>query len=382
MALRRTIFNDEHELYRDMVRQFMSKEVAPTYASWEEHGSAPRSFWRRAGELGLLSAQIPEEYGGAGHDSFKFNAITIEEAESAGVFPGAIRLHTDICLPYFLRYATEEQKARWLPPLADGAKIVAIAMSEPGAGSDLRAIRTRARRDGDHYTVSGSKVFISNGSIADLIIVVVRTADGRGDDVLSLLVGDGAATGLRRTRITNKIGMKSQDLAELAFEDVRIPVENLLGEEGHGFRYLTANLAQERLSIGLNSLASATAALERTIEYVRQRTIFERPVASFQNTKFTLADCSTEIEAGRAFADSALQAHDDGTLTAADAARLKLYCTETQGRVVDRCLQLHGAYGYLRDYPIARAYVDARATRIYGGSSEVMRLLIARSLSL
>ncbi|MGD1238671.1 acyl-CoA dehydrogenase family protein, partial [Mycobacterium seoulense] len=342
----------------------------------------PRHFWIAAGKLGLLGIQVPEEFGGGAQDSFLFNVILTEESQRAGIALGGLRMHTDIAMPYFLRVTNAEQKSRWLPRLVSGEAVSALAMSEPGAGSDLKAIATRAIRDGDHYIVNGSKTFISNGANADLIITAVKTDPGAGRAGMSLLVIEGDSPGLARGRKLEKLGLKSQDLAELIFENVAVPVENLLGEEGRGFAYLAENLAQERLSIAINSQAAAVKALYDTVDYTKDRKAFGTTVSGFQNTKFELAACATDIEAGQSLLDRALLAHEAGELSASDAAMVKLFCTELQGRVIDRCLQLHGGYGYMMEYPIARAYADARVSRIYAGSSEVMKVIIARSLGL
>ncbi len=380
--MKRRVYGQDHEDFRKTVRRFYVDELRPQFTEWEEAGCPPPSFWQRAGELGLLGIQVPERFGGGGVDSYLFNAILTEETQFAGLALGGLRVHTDICMPYFLRYANAGQQERWLPRLASGSAVTALAMSEPGAGSDVKSMATRAVRDGDHYVVNGAKTFISNGSTADLVITAVKTDPEAGRAGVSLFVIDGDAPGFGRRPIPKKMGLKGQDLGELSFSDVRVPVENLLGEEGHGFEYLMANLPQERLSIAINSQAAAVQALHGTIEYVRERKAFGTTVASFQNTKFELASCSTEIEAGQALVDRALEAHEAGELTAVDAAVVKLFCTELQGRVVDRCLQLHGGYGYMLEYPIAKAYVDARVSRIYGGSSEVMKVVISKSLGL
>jgi alkylation response protein AidB-like acyl-CoA dehydrogenase len=340
-------------------------------------------LFSRAGEIGILGLQAPEEFGGGGvKTSFKFNAIVSEEAQAAGMALGGLRLQTDICMPYFVRYANDKQALRWIPRLVSGEAISAIAISEPGTGSDVRSIATTAVRDGDEYIINGSKTFISNGSIADLLIVVVKIADPAGADQLSLIVVEGDTPGFTKGRNLEKIGLKAQDVAELSFIDARVPVENLLGDAGRAFDYLMANLVQERLSIAINSQAAAVAALQVTLNYVKERKAFGATVGSFQNTKFELAACAAEIEAGQAMADQALSALDDGELTPVDAAKVKLFLTETQGRVVDRCLQLHGGYGYVLEYPIAHAYADARVSRIYGGSSEIMKVIIAKSMDL
>lgn len=380
--MRRTLFTEEHEAFRKVVRTFYEKEAVPHYDVWEATGHPPREFWLQAGDLGLLGVQVPEEFGGGGQSTFLYNVVLTEEAQRAGLALGGLRVHTDICMPYFLELANEEQKARWLPRLVSGEAVSALAMSEPGAGSDVKSLTTRAVREGDDYVVNGAKTFISNGLVADLVILAVKTDPDAGRDGISLLVVEADTPGFSRGRKLEKIGLKSQDLAELSFTDMRVPVANLLGEEGQGFRMLTRNLAQERLSIAVNSQAAAAQAIVTTVDYVRQRKAFGTTVASFQNTKFELAACATDVEAGQALLDRALEAHETGELDGADAAKVKLFCTELQGRVIDRCLQLHGGYGYILEYPIAKAYADARVTRIYAGSSEIMKTIISKSLGL
>jgi alkylation response protein AidB-like acyl-CoA dehydrogenase len=380
--VRRTLFGEEHEAFRSMVRLFYEKEVLPEYHLWELAGHPPREFWHKAGRLGLLGIQVPEAYGGAGEPSFLYNVILTEEAQRAGLALGGLRVHTDICMPYFLTLADEAQQARWIPRLVTGDAIAALAMSEPEAGSDIRSISTRAVRDGDHYVLNGAKTFISNGQTADLLIVAAKTDPGAGRDGLSLFVVESATPGFERGRKLEKIGLKAQDLGELSFVDMRVSTSDLLGVEGEGFAYLTANLVQERLSIAVNSQAAAAQAVVTTIEYVLLRKAFGTSIASFQNTKFELAACAAEVEAGQALVDNALRALDVGELSGADAAKVKLFCTELQGRVVDRCLQLHGGYGYMLEYPIARAYADARVSRIYAGSSEIMKSIISKSMGL
>ncbi len=380
--MKRSLFNDDHNDFRATVRAFYVDRVVPEYAEWERAGAPPRHFWTAAGELGLLGTQVPEEFGGGGQNSFLFNVVLTEESQRAGIALGGLRVHTDIAMPYFLDLANAEQKARWLPRLVSGDAVSALAMSEPAAGSDVKALTTRAVRHGDSFVVNGTKTFISNGANADLIITAVKTDPEAGRDGLSLLVIDGDSAGLTRGRKLEKLGLKAQDLSELSFEDVVVPAANLLGEEGAGFGYLTRNLAQERLSIAVNSQAAAAKALADTVEYTKARKAFGTTVSSFQNTKFELAACATDVEAGQSLLDRALVAHEGGELTAADAAMVKLFCTELQGRVIDRCLQLHGGYGYMLEYPIARAYADARVSRIYAGSSEVMKVIIAKSIGL
>ncbi|MCW2614493.1 MAG: acyl-CoA dehydrogenase [Frankiales bacterium] len=381
--MRRTLFTEEHEAFRKLVRSFYEKEAVPHYAEWEAAGHPPRDFWLQAGELGLLGVQVPEEFGGGGESAtFLYNVILTEEAQRAGLALGGLRVHTDICMPYFLELTTDEQKARWLPRLVTGEAVSALGMSEPGAGSDVKALRTTAVRDGEHYVVNGAKTFISNGLVADLVVLCVKTDPTAGRKGISLLVVEADTPGFERGRKLEKIGLKSQDLAELSFTDMRVPVENLLGAEGDGWPHLTRNLAQERLSIAVNSQAAAAQAIVTTVDYVKNRQAFGTTVASFQNTKFELAACATEVEAGQALLDNALQANELGELSGADAAKVKLYCTELQGRVVDRCLQLHGGYGYILEYPIAKAYADARVTRIYAGSSEIMKTIISKDMGL
>lgn len=381
--MRSTAYGEEHEAFRQVIREFLVNEVVPHFPEWERAGLVPKEVFRKAGKIGMLGLQVPEEYGGGGTSSFKFNAIITEETARAGVSLGGLSVHLNVVLPYFLAYATEKQKQRWLPGLADGSQLAAIAMTEPGTGSDLAGVATTAVRDGDHYVLNGAKTFITGGINADLVVVVARTSSG-GDrrEGLSLLVVESGTPGFSRGRNLAKLGLKAQDTAELFFDDVRVPAENLLGEEGKAFRYLTSNLPQERLAIAIGAQAAAEAALATTLEYVQERRVFGKLVAAFQNTKFELAGCAVEVEAGRALLDRALEEHDVGELTAADAAKVKVYCTELQSRVIDRCLQLHGGYGYMLEYPIARMYADARVTRIFGGTTEVMKTIIAKSLGL
>ncbi len=383
--MQRTIFNEDHEAFREMVRAFIAKEVVPNFAEWEAEGAPPREFYLKAGEVGLTGMHIPEEYGGGGADSFKYNAIVTEESIAADVSLGSLRVHTDLVIPYLLKYGTAEQKQRWLPKVASGELMTAIAMTEPGTGSDLTAIAATAVKRGDHYVLNGSKTFISGGHTADRVLVVCRTAkfdpaDRRGG--LSILVVDRHSPGFSVGGMIKKIGQKSHDTVELQFDDVEVPVDDLLGEEGRAFEYLTHNLPQERLTIAVTAYSAAAQAVRLARRYVADRTVFGKPVASFQNTKFVLAECATEVLAGESLLDRALDAHDRGELTPADAAAVKLFLSELQGRVVDKCLQLHGGYGYTQEYPISRLYTDARVSRIYGGTSEVMKTIIARDLGL
>lgn len=378
-----TIYTEEHENFRRVARDFLAKEVVPHFPDWEEAGLVPREFFPRLGQLGVLGLQIPEEYGGGGSASFLFNAVWLEETARAYVHLGGLSAHTNVVLPYFLSYANAEQKRRWLPGMAGGELMSSIALTEPGTGSDLAGMATTARRRGDHYVLNGAKTFITGGVNADLVIVVARTAQAENRrDGLSLLVVERDMPGFTRGRKLDKIGLRVQDTAELFFDDVEVPVENLLGEEGNAFRYLGGNLPQERLHIAVTSVAAAEAAIAATVDYVKERQVFGNPVSSFQNTKFELAACAAETEAGRAMLDRALLAHDAGELSGVDAAKLKIFCTELQGRVVDRCLQLFGGYGYMREFPISRLYADARVTRIYGGTTEVLKTIVAKSLGL
>ena len=382
--MRRTLFEDEHEDFRASWRTFLEREVAPHYDQWERDRLVPHEVFEKAGGYGFLGMAVPEEHGGAGVDDFRFNAVLSEEAQRAGL--GSVHLgmsvHSDICLPYFLSYATEEQKQRWLPGLVSGELIAAIAMTEPGTGSDLAGIATSAVRKNGEYVVNGAKTFITNGINADLVVTAVRTDRGERHRGLSLLVVERGTPGFERGRNLEKIGTHAQDTAELFFDDARVPAENLLGNEGEGFAYLVSNLPQERLSIAVAAIAAAEAALGWTVEYVRDRKAFGTPIGSFQNTRFELAEMRTEIDVGQAYVDRCVEALNAGELTAEDAAGAKWWCTELQGRVVDRCLQLHGGYGYMLEYPIARAYADARVTRIYGGSNEIMKEIVGRAMKL
>ena len=385
--MRRTIYDESHEDFRAMVRDFIEKEVVPVHHEWEEAGHPPRDFYRRLGELGILGIQVPEEYGGGGERSFKYNAISIEETAAAGVTFGSEGVHTNLVLPYLMAYATDEQKKRWLPGFAAGEIMTAIAMTEPGTGSDLANIATKAVKsdDGRHYILNGAKTFITGGALADMVLVVARTSphdpqNRRGG--LSILCVESASAGYSVGKKLPKIGLKASDTAELSFNDVRVPVENLLGNEGEGFKYLGHNLPQERLTIALGAAAGAEAAVTHATRYTRERNIFGQPVASFQNTKFVLAECATEAEAARLYADRALELLDQDELSVADAAKVKLFCTEVASRVIDKCLQLHGGYGYITEFPIARLYADSRVYRIYGGTSEVMKVIIAKDMGL
>ncbi|QSE80148.1 acyl-CoA dehydrogenase family protein [Rhodococcus koreensis] len=382
--MQRTIFTDDHHAFRDVVRQFIAKEIVPNLPDWEAAGCIPRDFYTKTAALGINGLQVPEQYGGGGIDSFLFNTVVYEEIGYAAASLGGFQVHLNTVLPYFLEYADEEQRDRWFPGFADGALVSAIAMTEPGIGSDLAGVTTTAVRDGDDYVLNGNKTFITGGINADLAIVVARTSKDPENrrSGLSLLVVESGMPGFTRGRNLHKIGMKSSDTAELTFDNVRVPAANLLGEEGAAFKMLAHNLPQERLSIAITAQATATAAVDLAIAYAKERMVFGKPLAGFQNTKFVLAECATELQAGQALVDQALIALDAGTLTPADAAKVKLFCTEVQARVIDKCLQVHGGYGYMTEYPIARLYADARVTRIFGGTSEVMKSVISKSMGL
>jgi alkylation response protein AidB-like acyl-CoA dehydrogenase len=380
--MRRKLFEPEHIDFRESVRRFVAEEITPNAERWDREGIVPRELFARAAGKGMLAIQAPERFGGAGIDDFRFNQIISEEIGLAGAAGSGlgITLHNDICLPYFLSLSNEEQQHRWLPGIADGSRITALAMTEPEIGSDLASMRATALRDGDAYVVNGSKTFITNGINSDLVITAVKTEPSQRHGGISLMIVERGMEGFSRGRNLDKVGMHAQDTAELFFEDVRVPVENLLGDEGSGFRYLTANLAQERLSIAIAGVAAARGALQLTLDYVKTRTAFGQPVGSFQSARFALAEMATEIELATTFCDQAVLALNAGELSPADAAMAKWWSTELQGRVVDRCVQLHGGYGYMLEYPIARAFIDARVTRIYGGTTEIMKEIVGRSL--
>jgi alkylation response protein AidB-like acyl-CoA dehydrogenase len=385
--VKRSLYGDDHEDFRASFRTFLEREVVGEegrYGEWERTGLMPREVFERAGAGGFLAMAVEERHGGAGVEDFRFNLVIGEETQRAAVggFGLGITLHNDICLPYFLTYCTEGQRERWLGGIVSGELITAVAMTEPGIGSDLAAMATTATREGDHYVVNGAKTFITNGINADLVITAVKTDPRERHRGISLLIIERGMEGFERGRNLEKIGQHSQDTAELSFTDVRVPVENLLGEEAQGFVYLVSNLPQERLSIAASAVAAAEAALEWTLAYVRERKAFGQTIGSFQNSRFTLAELRSEVDIARVYIDRCAQALNDGDLTAEDAAMAKWWCTELQGRVVDRCLQLFGGYGYMLEYPIARAFADARVTRIYGGANEIMKEIVGRSMGL
>jgi alkylation response protein AidB-like acyl-CoA dehydrogenase len=382
--MQRTLFDDEHGLFRESFRAFVSKEIAPHHQAWELDGIVPRELFEAAGRHGFLCMAAPTEHGGGGVDDFRYNLILSEEIQRAGVAGSGlgITLHNDICLPYFLALTDDEQKGRWLPGMCSGELITAIAMTEPTIGSDLASMRTTAVREGDSYVVNGAKTFITNGINADLVITAVKTDPRERHQGMSLLVIERGMEGFERGRNLDKVGLHAQDTAELFFTDVVVPATNLLGEEGSGFLHLVHNLPQERLSIAMSGVAAARQALDWTLAYVKDREAFGQPVGSFQNSRFRLAEMKTEIDIAEVFVDRCVQALNAGALTAEEAAEAKWWCTELQKRVVDTCVQLHGGYGYMLEYPVARAYVDARIQTIYGGTTEIMKEIIGRSMGL
>jgi alkylation response protein AidB-like acyl-CoA dehydrogenase len=382
--MHRTLFSDEHEMFRTAFRQFVDKEIVPHHEQWERDGIVPRELFTAAGAAGFLGTDVPESHGGGGVEDFRYNLIIGEELQRSGNGGAGLglTLHNDICLPYFLSLATDEQKDRWLPGIVSGELITAIAMTEPGIGSDLASMATSALRDGDHYVVNGSKTFITNGINADLVITAVKTDRTQRHAGMSLVVLERGMPGFERGRNLDKVGLHGQDTAELSFSDVRVPVENRLGDEGEGFRYLVANLPQERLSIAVAGVAAARAALAWTLAHVKERSAFGQPVGSFQASRFALAELATEIDLAQHYVDACVAALAAGDLTVVDAAKAKWWCTELQGRAVDRGVQLHGGYGYMTEYPIARAFADARITRIYGGTTEIMKEIVGRDLGL
>ena len=380
--MRRDLFDEEHELFRRSFRQFLEKEVVPRNDRFERDGIMDRDVFTKAGAAGFLGMDVDEAYGGGGVRDFRYNVVISEEIQAAAVNAAGLglTLHNDICMPYFTDLTNEDQKARWLPGICSGELVTAVAMTEPGIGSDLASMTTTALRDGDHYVVNGSKTFITNGINADLVITAVKTDPSQRHKGMSLLVIERGMEGFERGRNLEKVGLHAQDTAELFFTDVRVPVENRLGEEGEGFRYLVTNLPRERLSIAAAGLAAARAAFDWTLEYAKERHAFGQPIGSFQNSRFRLAEMATEIEVTQAFVDRCILALNAGELTAEEAAMAKWWCTELQGRVIDTGVQLHGGYGYMLEYPIARAYADARITRIYGGTTEIMKEIIGRGL--
>jgi len=372
-------YTPEHRAFREAVRRFVASEVVPHHRQWEEDGMVPRELWRRAGSLGFLCPTVAEAYGGAGAD-FLYSTIVTEELLRAGATGPLFYLHSDIVAPYLVHYAAEAQKRRWLPRMVSGETVSGICMTEPGAGSDVAALRTRARREGDGYVVSGQKIFISNGQIADLFVVAAKTDPDAGAKGVSLFLIESDRPGFARGRNLEKVGMHAQDTSELFFDEVRVPASNRLGEEGKGFAYLMAQLPQERLLVAIGAVAAAEAAVEWTLEYVQDRKAFGAPLAEKQHVRFALTEAHTEVTIGRVFLDWCIARHLEGRLDTETASMAKYRLTDMQNRVIDACLQLHGGYGYMREYPIARAWADARVQRIYGGANEIMKEIIARRL--
>ncbi|WP_254359413.1 acyl-CoA dehydrogenase family protein [Microbacterium hominis] len=383
MKTPRRLYDEDHEQFREVVRAFVDQYAAPNAERWAAEGRVDKWLFTKAAEAGILGFALPEEYGGGGAEDFRFNAIMGEELARNPVSDGmaGIALQNDIVFPYFTDLTNDEQKARWLPGIAAGELVTAVAMTEPGTGSDLAGIRTTAVREGDEYVVNGSKTFISNGQNADLVVVAVRTSPDRHRG-LSLIVIEGDREGFTRGRNLEKIGLHAQDTSELSFADVRVPASNLLGAEGDGFLGLMRNLPQERLSIAAAAVASSEGVLERALEYVKERTAFGQPIGSFQNTRFVLSEIATQLQVSRTYIDEFIRLHSAGTLTAEQAAAAKWYTTEQYTDVVNRCLQLYGGYGYMQEYRIAQDYMDARITTIYGGTTEIMKEIVGRSLGL
>ena len=382
MAASRSVFTTEHDEFRALVKEFLAREVAPHHEEWERNGQVDPSVYKAAATAGVLGFSVPEEYGGLGIDDFRYNAIVAEELAASHLSGPALTLHNDIVAPYLLRLTTEDQRQRWLTGLAAGDLSFAIAMSEPGAGSDLAGIRTSARREGDEWVINGQKTFISNGILSDVVIVVCRTDPDAGHKGFSLIAVERGAPGFERGQKLKKMGHHAQDTSELFFDNCRVPASNLLGREGYGFFHLMENLPSERLSIAISAIAGARNIYDQTLEYARSREAFGQSIGSFQASRFTLAEVRGEVDVARAYIDRCVQALGAGELTPEDAATAKWWCTDLQGRAIDRCLQLFGGYGYMTEYPIARAYADARVTRIYGGANEIMKEIVGRSLGL
>ena len=379
-SLSRSIFQEEHHIFRESVRRFLERTVVPHYPQWEREGRIPRSFWNDAGAAGLLCPMVPEAYGGAGGD-YLFNAVVLEEIVKIGATGmGGISVHNDIVVPYFVDYGSEEQKRHWLPKMVSGEAVAAIGMTEPDGGTDVKAVRTSARRDGNEYVIDGQKTFITNGQTADIVLVAAKTDPKAGAKGISLIVVEASRDGYKHGRQLDKVGQHAADTAELFFESVRVPVSNLIGEEGKGFAYMMEKLPQERLAIAVIAAAHVEAAYGWTVDYVKQRKAFGQTVFDFQNTRFKLAEMAADITAGRLFIDTCMKAHLTGSLDVPVAAMAKFWLTDMACKVIDDCVQLFGGYGYMHEYPIARAWIDARVQRIYGGTNEIMKELVARSL--
>ncbi|MEV4464549.1 acyl-CoA dehydrogenase family protein [Micromonospora echinofusca] len=376
------LYERDHEEFRELCREFLTREAVPHHERWEADGIVDREVWRRAGAAGLLGMDVDTEYGGGGQRDFRFNAVLDEEIVAAGCTGLGFGLHNDVVAPYLTELTTDEQRKRWLPGFCSGDLVTAIAMSEPGAGSDLAGIRTSAVRDGDGWVLNGQKTFITNGEMADLVVVVVRTAPDQGAHGVSLIAVESGTPGFSRGRRLAKVGLKANDTAELFFDDCRVPAENLIGTENHGFYHLMANLPRERLSIAVAAVAAAERLLAVTLDYARSRQAFGRPIGAFQHNRFLLAELDTEITIARTFVNHCVAEYDAGRLSVTDAAKAKWWTTELQNRVADRCVQLHGGYGYMLEYPVAKAWLDGRVQTIYGGTTEIMKEIIGRGLGL
>ena len=375
----RTIFTEDHEIFREQVRRFVEREITPHHAQWERDGVVPRELWLKAGAAGLLCSNVAEEYGGPGAD-FLYNVVIHEELATALATGPGFGIHSDMAAVYITRFGTEEQKRKWLPKMVSGEVIAAIGLSEPDAGSDLKAIKTRAVRDGDHFVINGQKTWISNGQLADIVILACKTDPAAGARGMSFIIVETGSEGFARGQNIGKIGLKAQDTSELFFQDVRVPVENLIGKENEGFRIAVANLAHERISIACSAITQAEAAIRWTVDYTRERKAFGKVVADFQNTRFALAQLDAEVSALRIFIDRCLELANEQKLDVVDAAKAKMLSTELLGRTADQCLQLHGGYGYTLEYPIGRLFIDTRVRRIAGGSTEIMKEIISRKL--
>jgi alkylation response protein AidB-like acyl-CoA dehydrogenase len=376
------LYEADHEEFRQLCRQFLTREAAPHHDEWERAGIVDREVWRKAGAAGLLGMDVDTEYGGGGQRDFRYNAVLDEEMIGAGLTGLGFGLHNDVVAPYLTELTTPAQRKRWLPDFCSGELITAIAMSEPGAGSDLAGVRTTAVRDGDEYVINGQKTFITNGEHADLVIVVAKTDPARGAHGVSLIAVERGTAGFSRGRRLEKVGLKGNDTAELFFDDCRVPVDNLLGSENSGFYHLMANLPRERLSIAVSAVAASERMLALTLAYARDRQAFGRPIGTFQHNRFVLAELDTEVTIARTFVNHCVAEFNAGRLSVADAAKAKWWTTELQNKVADRCVQLHGGYGYMREYPIAKAWLDSRVQTIYGGTTEIMKEIIGRSLGL
>jgi alkylation response protein AidB-like acyl-CoA dehydrogenase len=376
------LYEPVHEEFRGLCRAFLAREAVPHHAAWEKAGLVDREVWRRAGSTGLLGLDVDPEYGGAGQRDFRFNAVLVEEIVRSGCSGLGFGLHNDIIAPYLTDLTSEDQRKRWLPGFCTGEMVTAIAMSEPGAGSDLAGVRTTAVRDGDEYVLNGQKTFITNGELADLVLVVAKTAPDQGAHGVSLIAVEGGTPGFTRGRRLEKVGLKALDTTELFFDGCRVPVDNLIGTENHGFYHLMGNLPRERLSIAVAAVAAAEVILERTLDYARTREAFGRPIGKFQHNRFLLAELDTETTIARTFINHCVAEFNAGRLSVVDAAKAKWWTTELQNRVADRCVQLHGGYGYMLEYPVAQAWLNSRVQTIYGGTTEIMKEIIGRGLGL